>query len=117
TIVVPLGGVLPAGAEATVRIAFTATLRTTTGGSSWLFAKAHGIADLYRWLPWVSRRRAFDRPNFGDPFVTPSSPRVTVRISATRPLRYATSGRLVSSGSDTKIYRASNVRDFAIVAS
>ncbi|HEU4673276.1 MAG TPA: hypothetical protein VFS32_10285 [Candidatus Limnocylindrales bacterium] len=117
TIVVPLGGVLPVGADTTVRLAFTATLRATTGGSNWLFAKAHGIADLYRWLPWVSRRTPFGRPNFGDPFVTPTSPQVTVRISATRPLRYATSGRLLSNDGGTKTYRATNVRDFAVVAS
>jgi hypothetical protein len=117
TIVVPLGGVLPAGAGATVHVAFTATLRTTTGGSDWLFAKAHGIADLYRWLPWISRRRRFARPNFGDPFVTPVSPSVTVRISSAHPLRYATSGHFVSSDGHTKTYTAANVRDFAVVAS
>ncbi|HEY3522260.1 MAG TPA: hypothetical protein VGK63_01035 [Candidatus Limnocylindrales bacterium] len=117
TIVVPLGTNLAVDAVATVRLAFTATLRTTTGGSNWLFAKAHDIADLYRWLPWISRRTPFDRPNFGDPFVTPTSPTVTVRISSTRPLRYATSGRLVSSDGDTRTYRATNVRDFAVVAS
>ena len=42
--------------------------------------KANGIIDLYRWLPWVSRRIAFDRPNHGDPFETPSSRSVEVRI-------------------------------------
>ena len=36
--------------------------------------EANGIVDLYRWLPWVSRRIAFDRPNHGDPFVTPIEP-------------------------------------------
>ncbi len=51
----------------------TATLRSSLSGSNWLFTKANGIIDLYRWLPWVSRRIAFDRPNHGDPFETPSS--------------------------------------------
>ena len=49
-----------------------------------MFTKANGIIDLYRWLPWVSRRIAFDRPNHGDPFETPTSPLVRVRI-VTRP--------------------------------
>jgi hypothetical protein len=30
-------------------------------GSNWMFTKANGVLDLYRWLPWVSRRIAFDR--------------------------------------------------------
>jgi hypothetical protein len=116
TVVLPLGGVLGDGASATVEVGFRATLRSTTSGSSWLFTKANGIVDLYRWLPWVSVRTAFDRPNFGDPFVTPSSPRVTVRITADRQLSYATSGVLTASEGRTKTFTATNVRDFAITA-
>lgn len=73
TIVIPLGGVLPAGAITKIRVRFSARLRSTVGGSDWLFTRANGIADLYRWLPWVSRRVTFQRPNHGDPFVTPTS--------------------------------------------
>ena len=57
TILVPLGGILPAGATTAVRVRYTATLRTSLAGSSWLFTKANGIVDAYRWLPWVCRRR------------------------------------------------------------
>lgn len=116
TIVLPLGGMLPDGASTTVRLGYRATLRTSTRGSSWLFAKANGIVDLYRWLPWVSIRTPFDRPNFGDPFVTPSSPSVVVRITADRTLRYATSGALTKTDGRTTTWTATNVRDFAITA-
>ena len=50
-------------------------------GSSWLFTKANGIVNAYRWLPWVSRATPFDRPNHGDPFVTPTSPHVRVTVN------------------------------------
>jgi hypothetical protein len=119
TILVPLGGVLPAGATATVLVRFSATLRTTTAGSSWLFAHAHGIADLYRWLPWVSLRTPFARPNFGDPFVTPVSPHVHVVIVSDVPLRYATTGTRTALSADHLVARfdAYNVRDFIVTAS
>ena len=81
TIVVPLGGILPVDATTRIRVRFHATLRNSLSGSNWLFTKANGIVDLYRWLPWVSRRIAFDRPNHGDPFETPSSRSVVVRIA------------------------------------
>jgi hypothetical protein len=119
TIIVPLGGVLPDGATASIVVRFSATLRTSTTGSSWLFAKASGIVDLYRWLPWVSRRIAFARPNFGDPFVTPVSPHVHVVIRSDVPLRYATTGAVTSRSADQLIttFDASNVRDFVVSAS
>jgi hypothetical protein len=116
TLVVPLGGVLPSGSSTTLRVGFRATLRRSTSGSNWLFAKANGIIALYRWLPWVSVRTRFDRPNFGDPFVTPSSPRVVVRITADRPLRYATSGEQTKADGRTVTFEAADVRDFAITA-
>ena len=118
TIVVPLGGVLPAGGSMHVRVRFGATLRTNLSGSNWLFAKANGIADLYRWLPWVSRKTAFTRPNHGDPFVTPSSPSVHVTIVTDRKLRLATTGDRVSISADglTQVYRAHDVRDFTVTA-
>ncbi len=74
TVIVPLGGVLPDGATTTVRIAYGATARRTLSGSNWLFTRANGAIQLYRWLPWISRATPFNRPNHGDPFVTVSSP-------------------------------------------
>ena len=119
TILVPLGGVLPAGATATVVVRYSATLRTATGGSSWLFARANGIADLYRWIPWVSRATAFARPNFGDPFVTPSSPAVHVVLHSDVRLRWATTGTRTALSADhlTATFDAANVRDFIVTAS
>jgi hypothetical protein len=119
TIRVPLGGVLPDGATAVVVVRFTATLRTATSGSQWLFARATGTADLYRWIPWVSRATPFARPNYGDPFVTPSSPSVHVVLASDVPLRWSTTGRQVSRSADglTTEFRAADVRDFIATAS
>src|SRR6478735_8112740 len=89
TIVVPLGGVLPPGGTTRVRVRYHATLRSSVTGSNWLFTRANGVADLYRWLPWVSRRIAFDRPNHGDPFETATSRSVKVRIVTYRKLKFA----------------------------
>jgi hypothetical protein len=118
TIIVPLGGALPTGGSTTIRVRYGATLRTSLAGSSWLFTKANGVVDLYRWLPWVSRKTPFDRPNHGDPFVTPSSPFVRVKIVTTRKLVLATSGNHISTSADglTKVYEARNVRDFTVTA-
>ena len=118
TIIVPLGGILPADATTVVVVPFSATLRASTTGSNWLFTRANGIVDLYRWIPWVSRRTPFNRPNHGDPFVTPVSPRATLR------LRTDTRLRVVSTGSRTAIsadgldmtFTAVNVRDVVVAA-
>jgi hypothetical protein len=117
TVIVPLGGSLPAGATTTVRIDFGAIARRTMGGSDWLFARANGVIQLYRWLPWISAARPFSRPNHGDPFVTVSSPSVRVRITTDRALRLATSGRRVASNGLTSTWLAENVRDFVVAAS
>lgn len=117
TLLVPLGGTLPDGASATVVIGFTATLRSDLRGSSWLFTKANGIANLYRWLPWISRSVPFERPNHGDPFVTPVSPEVRVAITTDQPLTIAATGEQVSVEGLTSTFVARNVRDFAITAS
>ena len=87
-------------------------------GSDWLFTRANGIADLYRWLPWVSRRIAFDRPNHGDPFETPTSSSVRVRIVTDRRLVLATTGDRVSVSADglTQVFEAEQVRDFTVTA-
>ena len=118
TIVVPLGGTLPDGASATIVVPFKARLRSTLAGSSWLFTRANGIVDMHRWIPWVSRKRRFDRPNHGDPFVTPVSPRVTVRIRTDVPMRFANTGDRIETSADglTRTFRATSVRDFVITA-
>ena len=116
TIVVRLGGVLPVGETVKVRVTYRATLRSSVSGSSWLFTRTNGIASLYRWLPWVSRTVPFDRPNFGDPFITAVSPRVTVKVTTDRPLVVATTGGRVSASGLTQTFEARNVRDFALTA-
>ena len=118
TIVVPLGGVLPDGAATTVVVRFAARLRSSIAGSSWLFTRANGIVDMHRWIPWVSRKRRFDRPNHGDPFVTPVSPRVTVRIRTDVPVRFGNTGDRIATadGGLTRTFRATNVRDFVVTA-
>jgi hypothetical protein len=116
TIRLPLGGVLPDGAAATARLAFRARFGTRLDGSRWLFTAAGGTVAAYRWLPWVSAARAFNRPNHGDPFVTTSSPSVRLRITTDRAVRIATSGRLVSRAGNVQVFAAENVRDISFVA-
>src|SRR4051812_3805881 len=116
TILVPLGGILDPGASATVRVSYRATLRSTTSGSNWLFTRTNGILEAHRWLPWISRSTPFDRPNHGDPFVTPVSPSVRVTIVADRRIRWATTGeQTAATATTTTKFAAANVRDFAIV--
>lgn len=86
TLVVPLGGTLPAGASAAVMLEYTAQLRKGTTGSDWMFTRSGGTLALYRWIPWVSRAVPFDRPNQGDPFVLPSSSRVDVELLTDLPM-------------------------------
>ncbi len=117
TIRVPLGGVLPDGATTVLRIAFSATARSSLAGSNWLFTRTNGVIQLYRWLPWISRATRFNRPNHGDPFVTVSSPSVTVRITTDRTMRLATSGRRVATAGRTSTWIAHDVRDFTVAAS
>ena len=118
TIIVPLGGVLPADATAVVVVPFSATLRSTTTGSNWLFTRANGIVDLYRWIPWVSRRTPFARPNHGDPFVTPVSPRATLRLRTDARLRVVSTGdrTAISANGLDMTFTAVNVRDIAVAA-
>jgi hypothetical protein len=116
TIHLPLGGRLGLGQQVAVRIGYRATLRSDTSGSDWLFTRTNGILEAYRWLPWISRPVAFDRPNHGDPFVTPVSPRVRVTIVSDRALTFATTGEPVAASGLTKTFLATNVRDFAFTA-
>jgi len=119
TIIVPLGGILPIDAVTKVRVRFSARLQDDLAGSHWLFTRANGIVDIYRWLPWVSRRVTFERPNHADPFVTPSSRDVRVTITSDRRLDLATTGELVSTSANgrTKVFQANDVRDFTVTAS
>ncbi|MCI0582343.1 MAG: hypothetical protein L0227_05505 [Chloroflexi bacterium] len=114
TLVVPLGGILPAGASTTVVLSYAATLRAGLDGSDWLFSRAGGTLALYRWIPWVSRAVPFDRPNHGDPFVTPSSPRVSVRVTTDRPMILAAPVLAALEGR-TWTFEVGDVRDVAIV--
>jgi hypothetical protein len=117
TIVVPLGGVLPDAATATIRVRGRATIPGTLAGSSWMFTRSGDILQASRWLPWVGLRHPFGRPNHGDPFFTALSPSVRVRISTDRRLVIATPGRRVGVDGLTQTFEAHNVRDFHIVAS
>jgi hypothetical protein len=118
TIVVPLGGILPAGKATTVRVRYSASVRSSLTGSNWMFTRTNGILDLYRWLPWVSRGIKFDRPNNGDPFETPVSRAVKVRIGTSIPLVLATTGdrQSISADRKTQVFVANNVRDFTVTA-
>ncbi len=118
TIRLPLGGVLPDGASATVRISFSARFGTRLDASRWLFSAAGGTFAAYRWLPWISRPHPFNRPNHGDPFVTAASPFVRVTITTDRAARIATNGRRTSVSADGRrqVFEASNVRDLTFVA-
>ena len=115
TIAVDLGGLLPAGATTTVRLAYTARLRRTLTGSDWLFSRVNGGLAMYRWIPWVSRAVPFDRPNHGDPFVTPSSPRVHLTVTTDRPMILASPGAAPVADGLTWTFEVTDVRDVAIV--
>ena len=117
TIVVPLGGVLPAGGTVHVRLRTRSWLRTSLTGSNWMYTKANGILSAYRWLPWVSRPIPFNRPNHGDPFITPVSPEVRVKVTTDRTMVIAATGDRVSHSGLTQTFLAHNVRDFTLTAS
>jgi hypothetical protein len=118
TLIVPLGFDLANGASATVFVAYRARLQTRSGGRSYFFAKLDGVAQMYRFIPWVSRRIPFGTSNHGEQFVTPVSPRVEVTVSADRKLKWATSGRQIKKLSERKYrYLAKDVRDFNLAAS
>jgi hypothetical protein len=118
TIRLPLGGVLPDGAGATARLSFRARFGTRLDGSRWLFSAAGGTFAAYRWLPWVSAARPFDRPNYGDPFVTTSSPSVRLTVTTDRVARIATNLRRISLSADrkTQVFEGADVRDLTFVA-
>jgi hypothetical protein len=111
--------VLPDGAAVDVKLAYRATLRTGLAGptgSSWLFTRYNGTLAMYRWIPWISLNRPFDRPNHGDPFVTPSSPSVSVKLTLDRAMVVAAPGAALSTAaSKAWSFTVTNVRDVNIV--
>ena len=117
TVIVPLGGILPAGVTVHVRLRTRSWLRTSLSGSSWMYTKANGILSAYRWLPWISRPVPFNRPNHGDPFITPVSPQVRVKVTTDRTMVIASTGDRVSHSGLTQTFVARNVRDFTLTAS
>ena len=118
TIKVPLGRALPPGGTAEVFVGFRSRLKTTAAKRAYYFAKLNGVAQLYRVIPWVSRKVPFGTGDHGEPFVTPVSPRVEVTVSSDRKLVWATSGRRIKKINDkTFVYVAKKVRDFNLAAS
>jgi hypothetical protein len=107
---------LAPGKTATVRIAYTARFLGTGTDKNWLFAKLNGTLQAYRWIPWLSRETRFDRQNIGEPFVTATSPRVKVTLTAERTLAYVTSGQQTDATSNSRTFVARDVRDFNFVA-
>ena len=116
TIIVPLGGILAAASRSRSGSATRRRSAARSAGSNWMFTRANGIIDAYRWIPWVSRRLAFDRPNHGDPFETPVTPRVRVAITSDRDLVFATTGERIAVSGLRQTFEASNVRDFVFAA-
>jgi hypothetical protein len=118
TVIVPLGGILAAGDTVRVRVHYMARLRSNLAGSNWMFTRVNGIVDAYRWIPWVSRATPFNRPNHGDPFVTPVSPQVTVNVTSDRRLVIASTADRVWQSSTGLRQRlvARNVRDVTLTA-
>lgn len=116
TLIVPLGGILPNGAWTEVRIGYRATLRTGLSGSEWMFTRYGGTLALYRWIPWISQTTPFDRPNHGDPFVTPNSPFVSVHLDLDRNMVVAAPGAsLPTAPARTWSFSIVNVRELSIV--
>ena len=115
TLRVELGGMLPTGATTTVRLAYMARLQGDLTGSDWLFSRVNGTLALYRWIPWISRAVPFDRPNHGDPFVTPTSPAVHVRVTTDRPMILASPGATPVAEGLSWTFDVADVRDVAIV--
>ena len=79
--------------------------------------KKNSIAAAYRWIPWLSRRQKFATPNFGESWVTATSPRVSVKFTSDTGLKFATSGEKTGGGGTQQTFVAHDVRDFNFAAS
>jgi len=119
TIVVPLPAALGRGDTTTITIDYAARFAATSSADSdtWAFGRIGEVLTAYRWIPWLSRSTPFDRPNVGDPFVTASSPHVTVSITADREITVAATGQRVGGSGLTQTLEARDVRDFNLAAS
>ena len=119
TLIVPLEGVLPDGATATILIGYRATLSRSLAGSDWMFSNVGGTISMHRWIPWVSRAIPFGRPNDGLPFVTASSPSVEVEIVTDMPMVLAAPAadvaKLTAGRGQAWAFTLENVRDVSIV--
>jgi hypothetical protein len=119
TLVMPLGGVLPAGGSATILIGYKADLRPGVSGDDWMFTNAGETVALHRWIPWISRAIPFGRPNEGLPFVTATSPRVEVEIVPDMPMILAapsaTIDKLTAGAGQAWSFTVEDVRDVSVV--
>jgi hypothetical protein len=118
TVLVSVGSALGSGDSATIVINYTATMNSSASGERYLFARADGIMAAYRWIPWLARETQYSRPSVGDPWATDISSSVSVEITTDRVLRFASTGRRVSTsnGGLTQRFTASSVRDFNFTA-
>ena len=118
TVLVPVAGALGSTETATIVINYSATMNSSARGERYLFARADGIMAAYRWIPWLARETRYNRPSVGDPWATDISSSVSVEITTDRVLRFASTGRRVSStnGGLTQRFTASSVRDFNFTA-
>ncbi len=100
-----------------VWVGYRARLATSNVGRNYLFSKLDGVAQLYRFIPWVSRRIPFGKQAHGEPFLTPVSPSVRVTATSDRKLEWATTGQRTSRNGRTSTFKAQDVRDFVMTAS
>jgi hypothetical protein len=117
TILITLPKALAPGAETKVTIFYKARFNTKTSGKKSLFMRKNNIAAAYRWIPWLTRQQRYSTPNFGESWVTGTSPRVTVTLTSGANLKYATSGKRTSVDGDSVTFTAHDVRDFNFAAS
>jgi len=117
SVIVPLARSLAPGREIDVTINYRAGFNTNTSGKRSLLMKKNGTAAAYRWIPWLSREQQFSTPNFGESWVTATSPRVTVTFTSDEPLKYATSGERTAAKGNSQTFVATYVRDFNFSAS
>ena len=119
TLLVPLGGILPAGRSATIAITYRATLREGITDGDWMFTRHGGTLALFRWIPWISRALPFDHPNNGEPFLTVSSPRVDVEILTDVPMILAGPAadvdEFAAGAGGFYAFGVTNIRDVSIV--
>jgi hypothetical protein len=117
SLIVPLPASLAPDETIDVTVGYRAFFNTDTQGKKALFMKKSGTIASYRWIPWLSRPQKFNTPNFGESWVTGTSPRVTVTFTSDVALKYATSGVKTGGTGLTQTFAASDVRDFNFAAS